>query len=69
MIGLSILGGLVFRISYSMFSIAFDALIKILKVYRHQNPTLGLMNMDKVFAKCTSPTKKSNGEANSHHVK
>ena len=37
MIGSSVLGGFVFLISDSMFSTAFDVLIKILKVYRHHN--------------------------------
>ena len=28
-----------------MFSIAFDVLIKILKVYRHQNPTMSMVDL------------------------
>ena len=40
MIGSSVHGGLVFWISDSMFSTTFDVLIKISKVYRHQNLTV-----------------------------
>ena len=41
MIGSSVLGDFVFLIYDSMFSAAFDVLIKILKSYRHQNPSVG----------------------------